>query len=41
MFVNVNYVMGRLVKGDEGVVLKKFMVDRRVDLGNKYFLIFG
>lgn len=39
--VNVDYDTGRPAKGDEGSVLKKLMVDRRVDRGTKWSPVFG
>ncbi|KAM4056972.1 MOSC domain-containing protein [Hirsutella rhossiliensis] len=39
--INVDYDTGRLAQGDDGIVLKKLMADRRVDLGYKYSPVFG
>lgn len=39
--INVDYDTGRLAQGDHGIVLKKLMADRRVDLGYKYGPVFG
>ncbi|KAI0971497.1 hypothetical protein F4678DRAFT_433125 [Xylaria arbuscula] len=39
--VNVDYDTGRPSEGEPGIMLKKLMVDRRVDDGNKYSPIFG
>lgn len=39
--LNVDYATGQPAEGDEGMVLKKLMVDRRVDLGLKYSPSFG
>ncbi|KAK0623820.1 hypothetical protein B0T14DRAFT_477827 [Immersiella caudata] len=39
--LNVDYETGRLAEGELGTVLKKLMVDRRVDKGAKWTPIFG
>ncbi|KAI8633403.1 hypothetical protein F5Y19DRAFT_298858 [Xylariaceae sp. FL1651] len=39
--INIDYETGRMSEGELGKVLKKLMVDRRVDEGTKYTPIFG
>lgn len=39
--LNVDYTTGRQAEGELGTVLKKLMVDRRVDKGSKWSPIFG
>jgi uncharacterized protein YcbX len=39
--LNVDYDTGRVAEGERGIVLKKLMKDRRVDLGWKYNPVFG
>ena len=39
--INVDYHTGKTAEGDDGMVLKKMMKDRRVDPGNKHSPIFG
>ncbi|GFP53346.1 hypothetical protein ACSS6W_000862 [Trichoderma asperelloides] len=39
--LNVDYDTGRFGEGEKGVLLKKLMVDRRVDVGAKWEPVFG
>lgn len=39
--LNVDYETGRFGEGDQGMVLKKLMSDRRVDAGSKWTPVFG
>ncbi|KAI1133596.1 MOSC domain-containing protein [Nemania abortiva] len=39
--INIDYDKGRPSDGEQGIVLKKLMADRRVDDGNKYAPVFG
>ncbi|OTA63602.1 MOSC domain-containing protein [Hypoxylon sp. EC38] len=39
--INIDYDTGRPAEGQQGLVLKKLMKDRRVDAGNKWSPIFG
>ncbi|KAK8106235.1 uncharacterized protein PG998_003299 [Apiospora kogelbergensis] len=39
--VNIDYGTGRMAEGEAGMVLKKLMRDRRVDVGDKWSPIFG
>lgn len=39
--IDADYKTGRWAKGESGMVLKKLMLDRRVDKGNKWSPVFG
>lgn len=39
--INIDYDTGKPAEGEEGKMLKKLMIDRRVDKGAKYSPIFG